>query len=149
MLREEWESSKKSDESVLSHILKLREKLENMSELVSENVRGARSVKSYSMISMLEKEVLVLLPTTSNKLLAQWQGPYRVLQKVGEVDYKVHMPDKRKRKTKFHVNMLKRWRQPEAICMWAVKVDQEEEENVPSWRGEKGKPPSVGTQLTE
>ena len=53
-----------------------------------------------------EDEVLVLLPTTSNKLLAQWQGPYRVLRRVGEVNYKVYMPDKRKRKAILHINML-------------------------------------------
>ena len=35
MLREEWEASKKSDESVLSHILRVRERLQEMSELVS------------------------------------------------------------------------------------------------------------------
>ena len=33
MLREEWEASKKSDESVLSHILKARERLEEMSRV--------------------------------------------------------------------------------------------------------------------
>jgi len=41
--------------------------------------------------------------------------------------------------TIFHVNMLKRWHQPEATCMWAAEVDSEEEEDVPSWRGERGK----------
>ena len=91
----------------------------------------------------------MLLPTTSNKLFAQWQGPYRMLHRVGEANYEVHMPHKRKRKTIFHVNMLKRWYQSEATCMWAAEVDSEEEEDVPSWRGERGKSPSVGTQLTE
>jgi len=37
----------------------------------------------------------VLLPTSSNKLLAQWQGPYRILRRVGKVDYEVLIPDKR------------------------------------------------------
>ena len=80
------------------------------------------------------EEVLVLLPTTSSKLLAQWQWPYCVLHRVGEVNYEVHVPDKRKRKTIFHVNMLKRWHQPEVTCMWAAEVDSGEEEDVPSWR---------------
>ena len=31
------------------------------------------------------EEVLVLLPTSSNKLLAQWQGPYCGIRKVGKV----------------------------------------------------------------
>ncbi len=33
------------------------------------------------------EQVLVLLPTESNKLLDQWQGPYRVVKKIGKVDY--------------------------------------------------------------
>ena len=42
VLREEWEANKKSDESVLSHILLVRERLEEMSELASENLKGAQ-----------------------------------------------------------------------------------------------------------
>ena len=48
-------------------------------------------------------EVLVLLPTSSNKLLAQWQGPYYVLCKKGKVNYEISMKDKKKRKQIFHV----------------------------------------------
>jgi hypothetical protein len=36
--------------------------------------------------------VLLLLPTSTSKLLAQWQGPYRVVKKVGRVDYEIEMP---------------------------------------------------------
>jgi len=42
VLREKWEASKKSKQSVLSHILTVRETLEEMSELMSENVMGAQ-----------------------------------------------------------------------------------------------------------
>ena len=35
--------------------------------------------------------VLVLLPTSTNKLLAQWQGPYQVLERMGQVTYLVDM----------------------------------------------------------
>jgi len=41
VLREEREASTKSDESVSSHILLVRERSEKMSELVSEHVKGA------------------------------------------------------------------------------------------------------------
>jgi len=59
------------------------------------------------------------------------------------------MPDKRKRKAIFHINMLKKWHQPHTTCLWADGVDSEKEDDMPSWRGENGKSPSVGTQLTE
>ena len=35
--------------------------------------------------------MLVLLSTSSNKLLAQWQGPYCMLRKVRKVNYEVDM----------------------------------------------------------
>ena len=78
-------------------------------------------------------EVLVLLPTSSNKLLAQWQGPNHVSCRVGEVDYEVYMPDKRKRKAVFHINMLKKWHSPEATCFWMAEDEgSDEEEFVPT-----------------
>lgn len=51
--------------------------------------------------------VLVLLPTSSSKLLALWQGPYQIMERTGKVTYQVNMHNKRKRCRVFHVNMLK------------------------------------------
>ena len=42
--------------------------------------------------------MLVLLPTSSSKQLAQWQGPYTIERKVEKVNYEVDMSDRRKRK---------------------------------------------------
>jgi len=33
--------------------------------------------------------VLLLLPTENNKLTLAWRGPYKVVEKVGEVDYRI------------------------------------------------------------
>ena len=57
--------------------------------------------------------MLVLLPTRTEKLLAKWNGPYKVLRKVGRVNYEVEVPGGRKEKKLFHVNMLKPWTNPE------------------------------------
>ena len=35
------------------------------------------------------EQVLVLLPTSSNKLLAEWQRPYQVVKRVGKVNYEI------------------------------------------------------------
>ena len=51
--------------------------------------------------------VLVMLPTSPNKLLAQWQGPYQVVERMGKVTYLVNMHDRKKRRRVFHINMLK------------------------------------------
>ena len=159
VLREEWEADQKSDLSVLSHILAVRERMEEMSEIVKENLREAQGrQKLWYDHNARERElepddeVLVLLPTSSNKLLAQWQGPYRVLRKTGRVNYEIDMKDKRKRKKIFHVTMLKKWYPPEDTSFWTaeeVESEPEEEELLPNWRGESGTVPDISTELTE
>lgn len=56
--------------------------------------------------------VLVLLPSPSSKLHAEWQGPYSVKEVVGKVNYVVDMHDKRKCYRTFHINMLHEWHSP-------------------------------------
>lgn len=59
-------------------------------------------------------KVLVLLPSNTSKLLAQWKGPFEITEKVGNVDYRVKV--KRYKETVFHVNMLKKWYDREDKC---------------------------------
>ena len=83
VLKEEWEADKRSNESVVSRVLSIREKMEVMTDIVKENLMETqqRQKKWYNRTArerelQPDDEVLVLLPTSSNKLLAQWQGPY-------------------------------------------------------------------------
>jgi len=78
-------------------------------------------------------KVLVLLPTDSNKLLLQWQGPFEVIERVRGDDYKVQLSGKTKT---YHANMLKKyWEREEneqsvASCMQelsAVIVEADDE----------------------
>ena len=50
--------------------------------------------------------VLILLPTSDNKLLTQWKGPFKVLERIHRCDYHIQLYDKEKI---FHANMLKRY----------------------------------------
>lgn len=54
-------------------------------------------------------ELLLLLPTSENKLLAKWQSPSWVQQKVSPVTYTVHIPSRSKPVQTFHVILLKKW----------------------------------------
>ena len=81
VLKEEWEAEKRSDESVVSHILAIRERMEEMTEIVSANLKEAQQrQKTWYDQTARERELepgeemLVLLPTSSNKLLAHWDS---------------------------------------------------------------------------
>ena len=145
ILKEEWESSPKSDHSVISHILLMRERLEQMSALAQENLRWVQTQqKAWYNRNARERtlkpgdRVLVLLPTASSKLLAQWQGPYEVVKLVGKANYLVEMPDRRKKKKVLHVNMLKKWNEPVSSRYFVSEAsDGEDEMEAWTWDGEK------------
>ena len=51
--------------------------------------------------------VLVFLPEGGGKLESKWQGPYTVERKVGEVNYEITMPDRKKSQRLLHANLIK------------------------------------------
>ena len=53
--------------------------------------------------------MLVLLPTTMNRLKLRWTGPYKVTRRVSSVDYEVEMSGRRHEKKTYHVNLIKKW----------------------------------------
>ena len=104
VLKEEW-VTKSNNESVISHIMLMRERLESMSDLVQRNMKQAQAQQKLwydrtarRRVLQEREKVLVLLPTSTSKLLAQWQGPYTIVKRVGKVNYMVDMADRRKRR---------------------------------------------------
>ena len=72
-----------------------------MFDLVRENLKKAQNKqKQWYDRNVRERtfkegdQVLVLLPASSNRLLAQWNGPYPVTKVISPVNYKVDMLDK-------------------------------------------------------
>ncbi|XP_065929667.1 uncharacterized protein [Magallana gigas] len=111
---EEDEADSQLQPSVLSYILETREKLAKMGDIVSENeeVSKIKQKRYYDRKARhrsfeVGDKLLVLLPTSTKKLLAQWKGPVSVTEKVSPVDYRVQY-DNGVRKV-YHINMLKRW----------------------------------------
>ncbi|XP_037790572.1 uncharacterized protein LOC119585923 [Penaeus monodon] len=51
-------------------------------------------------------KVLLLLPTSHNKLLLQWQGPFEVVKKANRYNYVL---DVNGTERKYHINMIKRY----------------------------------------
>lgn len=67
-------------------------------------------------------QVLVLLLTSTNQLLTEWQGPYPMMRQIGEVNYEVHMANRRKQKRNYHINMLCALQTQTAVACWAGKT---------------------------
>ena len=119
----------KSPESVVSYVLLMQERLHTLRDLVRTNMQGAQQLQKtwYDKNARSRQlkpgdQVLVLLPTSSSKLLAEWQGPYEISQRIGKVNYEVVMPNRRKRQQLFHINMLRQWHSPTATSCWAAEV---------------------------
>ena len=70
--------------------------------------------------------VLLLLPTSANKLLAKCQGPYRVSKRMNNVDYLIETPNHRRKKGIYYVNLLKKWETTDSSCTIASEVIDEE-----------------------
>ena len=157
VLWETWEAGKQNDDNVISYILSMREKLDDMSDLVKQNLlkEQSRQKSWYERNAQLREfkegdPVLVLLLTSTQKLLAQWQGPYQVVKRTGRVTYLTDMHDKRKRRRIFHVNMLKAFqvRQQDNNCYVEEDIEAEETE-IPVWNDNPPGESTIGRQLTE
>lgn len=83
-------------------------------KLAKENLKAAQGKmktwydrKAKHCVFCSGDQVLVLLPIPGSALQAQYSGPYTIDRQVGECNYLVKTPD-RKRKTRMcHVNLLK------------------------------------------
>ena len=131
ILQESWEGEKQSDESVVSCIPSVQEKLAKISELVGKNASRAKAQQkrwydqnAHSREFQPGDQELVLLPTSTSKLLAQWQGLYKIVRRIGDVNYEVDMSGWRKRHRVFHVNMLRMCRPPPATSRRTSMMEQ-------------------------
>ena len=100
------------------YVFDLRNKLEETAKLALQNAEiSSRQYKKYYDLKTKKRsfkvgeEVLLLLPTSSNKFSMQWRGPYKVEQcHDNGVDYVIKVKGKSKL---FHVNMLKKFHRRE------------------------------------
>ena len=102
LLRDAWESPKSTTTDILTYVMAMREKMEEMSSLVRDNLQDAQDTQTrwYDKSARQRtfkpgQRVLLLLPTEENKLLAEWQGPYCISRKLGPTTYELEMTDNR------------------------------------------------------
>ena len=129
ILRDSWTRSPKSSQSIISYVMLMQERLSTLADLVAHNLSQAQAAQkkwydrnARNRTFQTGDQVLVLLPTSTNKLLAEWQGPYTITRRIGKVNYEVLMPNRRKRHKIFHVNMLREWNSPTTLSCWAEEI---------------------------
>ena len=149
ILREEWIQNPDTETDVLSFVTEVRDRMEAAKEIVQENARDVQTKqKTYydqnarEMNLKAGDKVLLLLPSSSRKFVAKWQGPYVVTRRTGKVNYEIQMPDKGGRKQIFHVNLLRKFQ--ERMTVNAVIEDGEEIEEY-KWPDEQD--PQFGQEL--
>ena len=108
-----------------------------MTELAQEHISEAQQKQKswYDHTTRMRElkpndQMLVLLLTTHNKLLAKWQGPYKVVCRIGKVAYEVSMPGARKRKKVFDINLLKKWFEPEETAFMVGNSEIGEDDDI-------------------
>ncbi|XP_075779243.1 uncharacterized protein LOC142827525 [Pelodiscus sinensis] len=132
LLRETWEGQERRAQGTIHYVLQLRERLEELGRLAQENLRTAQETQArhYNQKAKMRSfqpgdRVLLLLPSSESKLLAKWQGPFEVVRKIGPVDYEVRLPGRRKDLRVYHVNLLKAWREREAMMITPFPPEDE------------------------
>ncbi|KAJ8044409.1 hypothetical protein HOLleu_07148 [Holothuria leucospilota] len=115
ILKELWSGEVKDQDVATSYeyVINLRNRLEQTCKLASESLsksaqRYKRNYDRKSMKRMFKVDdlVLVLLPTDNNKLMTQWRGPYKVVQKLSPLDYRIDVDGSIKT---YHANLLKKY----------------------------------------
>ena len=120
VLKDSFVDSSDETRSVVQYVLDVRDRLAKMTELAREQeVEAKEKQKRYYDRKARRRElrvgqkVLILLPTSASKLLAQWKGPYEVIDQISPVDYKIRMRGGIEKV--FHINMLKPWFERQSV----------------------------------
>ena len=128
ILRELWSEEVKDDQTktTYQYVIDLRERLERTCKVAQENLGKAskRYKRYYDRRAQKRKfkvgdKVLVLLPTSKNKLLVQWKGPYEVTRVMNAMDYEIQVKGVHKT---FHANMLKLYVERQSHCLTTVEI---------------------------
>ena len=115
------------------YVVDLKERLKETCELAHQNLQKAagRYKKYYDQRKKprtlaVGDKVLILLPTDHNKLLLQWKGPFPVVSKFNDNDYRIKVKGKVK---SYHINMLKKYiSRPDSLqpsCLLEARASDE------------------------
>ncbi|XP_076032979.1 uncharacterized protein LOC143020443 [Oratosquilla oratoria] len=128
-LKESW-LLENSVTPLVSYVVEFREKLKAAVRLANAHLKSAQiemkqqSDKKHKVEHRefrVGDKVLVFLPVQTHPFQARYDGPFQIVDRVGDANYVVYTPGRRKKKRLVHVNLLKPYR---------VRKSKEREENV-------------------
>ena len=105
ILRRLWTREQEGPETrtTYQYVMDLRNKLQETWDLAHDELRRSQVRHKHYFESRAKDrtfksgdQVLVLLPTSENKLLMHWKGPFEVLQRKDGPDYRINMTGKHK-----------------------------------------------------
>ncbi|XP_063586253.1 uncharacterized protein LOC134763615 [Penaeus indicus] len=117
------------------YVEKMKTRLQHLQKFAHENLESAQwSMKEIYDRKAAEREfavgekVLLFLPVRKQPLTAKYQGPFKVLEKINDINYIIATPGRRKKKKVVHINLLKKYhsRRPDAVTALCVISGPEE-----------------------
>ena len=115
MAEEKWLNDE-TDTNLLDYVSKFKYRLNRASEIARENLKAPQTKMrkwdgkdTKSRVVSPRDKVLVLFQIPGHPLQARYHGPYTKESTVGEVDYIVKTPERRKGRQLCHINMLKEY----------------------------------------
>ena len=156
VIREFMTGEEEIHASVIDHVTGIRHKLHDVTSQVRDNLlRRKDAVKRWYDKSATDRrfypgdEVLVLLPSDTSRTVAQWKGPFRVVERVNDVNYKVNVGGRRG-VVVYHINLLRKYKRAiMLICDRPEASDEQLSEAFPCDSAETVNSLAFGNNLSE
>lgn len=137
MIRELWEDQGE-DRTVVEYVLTLLNRMSATQEVVKASMEEAqeRAKRYYDRNARLRRfhvgdKVMILRSCRQNRLQVQWEGPVEVVQVLSDTNYVVKMSGRKKDIRVYHSNLMKPYRQRQAIACMALGSPDEADRDLP------------------
>ncbi|XP_078246884.1 uncharacterized protein LOC144588290 [Pogona vitticeps] len=142
LIKQNWEQCFEDDpQNVVAYIDSLMNCLKRNMDLAVENLttKKAKQKQWYDRKARERQfnpgdDVLRLKPIKGNKLQLKWDGPYRVVEKMSDLNYIIEDEEGSGRRV-VHINALKPYYRETNHVLFAMKAAGKEEPELPFWEG--------------
>ena len=124
LLTETWTEEGPPPTDVVTYVYEVQNRLKSIQDASREiEVEAKRKAKIWYDRTALSRtfqvgdQVLVLMPGRRPKSQTEWEGPFTIEKQVTKVTCQIIRTDKSKSHRIYHVNMLKPWITPPAVCL--------------------------------